>query len=165
LLLSYYVLFLRRCLATVMFYFNFFTKNSLLLSYYVFFRWWFEIPYGICAPLNAGTSFTPSEGAETEDGMDRCLKWEHEPGLAGLIKLDSLLTSLHLAQHVLIFRDAAQLPLFLAYDGPYLVLEPPLPIFKVRVGNRQEVLKKMRLKPCRNWLWHRPTAERSCAPN
>jgi hypothetical protein len=29
-----------------------------------------DLRYGICAPLNAGPSFTPSEGAETEDGMD-----------------------------------------------------------------------------------------------
>jgi hypothetical protein len=31
---------------------------------------------------------TPSEGAETEGGTDRHLKWEHEPGLEGLMNLD-----------------------------------------------------------------------------
>ncbi len=31
---------------------------------------------------------TPSEGAETEDGVGRCPKWEHESGVAGLVDLD-----------------------------------------------------------------------------
>ncbi len=37
---------------------------------------------------------TPSEGAETEDGTDKCLKWEHEPGVAGLMNLDYLMVLL-----------------------------------------------------------------------
>jgi hypothetical protein len=37
------------------------------------------------------------------------------------------LTDLLLTKHVLICRDAAPLPRSPAYDGPYLVLEPPLP--------------------------------------
>jgi hypothetical protein len=31
---------------------------------------------------------TPSEGAETEDGTDKCPRWEREPGVAELVSLD-----------------------------------------------------------------------------
>jgi hypothetical protein len=34
------------------------------------------------------TVITPSKGAGVEDGADKCQKWEHEPGMAGLVTLD-----------------------------------------------------------------------------
>jgi len=53
-----------------------------------------------------------------------------------------------LARHVLIRRDGHSPPLAAAYDGPFLVLERSLRFFKLQIGDRQERVSTLRLKPC-----------------
>ncbi len=82
--------------------------------------------------------------------------------LQGLLQGRTLLSTTHhntpaplqlpeellLARHVLIRRDGHAPPLAATYDGPYLVLERSLRFFKLQIGDRQERVSTLRLKPC-----------------
>jgi hypothetical protein len=52
-----------------------------------------------------------------------------------------------LAKHVLVRRDG-HVPPLAAYDGPFLVLERSLRFFKLQIGDRNDTVSTLRLKPC-----------------
>ncbi len=96
--------------------------------------------------LDASDPPPPNFVAEFQGLLDnrRPLQTHHH-NTAGPTELPE---ELLLARHVLVRRDAAAPPLTAAYDGPYLVLERSLRSFKLQIGNREEVVSTLRLKPC-----------------
>ena len=63
-------------------------------------------------------------------------------------KPQELPEELLLSQYVLVRHDGVQPPLSAVYDGPYLVLERSLHVFKIRIGDRVDTVSTHRLKAC-----------------
>jgi len=52
------------------------------------------------------------------------------------------------SRFVFVRRDGVQPPLAPRYDGPYLVLKRSLHTFRLQIGDREDVVSVLRLKPC-----------------
>ena len=63
------------------------------------------------------------------------------------IPRSSVPTSLMSSRFVFIRHDAHRTPLQCPYDGPYEVLEPGDKVFRIRLGDREELITVDRLKP------------------
>jgi hypothetical protein len=125
---------------------------------------------GIRSAWRQDTSFSPAEAVYGAKLVlpGQYLAADESPSpsfladLQGLLQGRTLLSTSHhntpaplqlpeellLARHVLIRKDGHVPPLAFAYDGPYLVLERSLRFFKLQIGDRQERVSTLRLKPC-----------------
>jgi hypothetical protein len=135
--------------------------------------WYQHLPWvmlGIRSAWREGAEFTPAEAVYGAQPVlpGQFLAAPESPSPSFLADLQGVLTGrqplpashhslpaptvlpaeLLASRFVFVRRDGVQPPLAPRYDGPYLVLKRSLHTFRLQIGDREDVVSVLRLKPC-----------------